>query len=121
VPAAATTPVALALVMTCRSFVPVTLIVNVLAVEFPLPFAPTNESCATPTFAVPVSAPAAVNVTVRVVPLVVSADNEPRDTEKSASVRSLTDSLNVIVIEQVEPAASAVPHPLSEMVGRAVM
>jgi hypothetical protein len=60
-------------------------------------------------------------VTVRVVPLVVSADNEPRDTDKSASVRSLTDSLSVIVIVQVEPAARAEPQPLSEIVGRAVM
>jgi hypothetical protein len=107
-------------VITCRSSVPVTLIDNAFEAALPLPFAPVNASCATLTFALPASAPAAVKVTVRVVPLAVSADNEPRDTAKSASAKSLTDSLNVIVIVHVDPAARAVPQPLNEIVGRVV-
>ena len=48
---------------------------------------------------------AAVNVTVREVPVVDRPERNPRVTVKSEIVKSLTLSVNVMVREQVAPAA----------------
>lgn len=69
---------------------------------------------------VPASAPAAVKVTVRVVPEVVRPDSEPRVTVKSESVRSATLSLSEIVTVQVCPTEYEDAHPLNVAVGRDV-
>lgn len=64
-----------------------------------------NVFAATETEPVPPVGPVAVNVMVRVVPDVVSADNLPRVAEKSARTRSATSSLSVTVMVHVAPAA----------------
>ena len=64
--------------------------------------------------------PEVVYVAVRVVPLVVSPEIEPRDTVKSAATRSVTSSLSVIVMVQVAPEEYDSAQPARLMVGTAV-
>jgi hypothetical protein len=70
-----------------------------------LPFASVTAPAATEIEAVPPKGPVAVYVRVRVVPLVVRLDSDPRVTLKSESTKSLTLSLNVAVTVHVLPAA----------------
>jgi hypothetical protein len=70
-----------------------------------LPAASDNASAITATSPTPPRFPDAVNVTVRVVPLVVRLESEPRVAVKSSSVKSVTLSLRVMVMLHVVLAA----------------
>ena len=76
---------------------------KVLDTVFELPAMSVNAPDATEMVAEP-EVPEVVYVAVRVVPLVVSPESEPRDTVKSAATRSVTSSLKVIVMVHVVPA-----------------
>ena len=76
-------------------------ILNVFDAVLLLPVASVIAFAGTETVPVPPVAPDAVNIMVREVPEVVSADKVPRVALKSESVRSLTSSLNVIVTVHV--------------------
>lgn len=99
------TPVALRLVIICRTFDDAIVTVNVLDAVLVLPLASVIAPVATDIALVPPNGPVAVKVTVREVPVVVRPEREPRVTLKSASTRSLTLSLSVMVMLHVVPAA----------------
>ena len=80
-------------------------ILNVFEAALLLPVASVIEFAGAETVPFPPIAPDAVNVMLREVPEVVSADRVPRVAVKSESARSLTSSLNVIVTVQVLPVA----------------
>jgi hypothetical protein len=85
-----------------------------------LPAASLNAPAATEMVPEP-EVPEVVYVAVRVVPLVVSPEIEPRDTVKSAATRSVTSSLKVIVMVQVVPATyEPSAQPARVIVGAAV-
>lgn len=96
-------PDALRLVSICRVFEAATSIFNVFETMLVLPFASVKAPAAIEIKAVPAVGPAAVYVTVREVPDVVRPESEPRVTFKSASSKSVTASLNVMVMLHVEP------------------
>jgi hypothetical protein len=99
------TPVALRLVIICRAFDDATVTFRVFDATLVLPFVSVIALAATDIALVPPMGPVAVYVTVREVPVVVRPEREPRVTLKSASTRSLTLSLSVMVILHVVPAA----------------
>ena len=79
-------------------------ILNVFDAVLVLPVASVIASAVTEIDPLPPAAPDAVNVMVRDVPEVVSADSVPRVAVKSESARSLTSSPNATVIVHVLPA-----------------
>ena len=95
------------------------LTLKVFDTVFELPAASVKAPAATEMVPEP-ELPEVVYVAVRVVPLVVSPEIEPRDTVKSAATRSVTSSLSVIVIVQVAPEEYDSAHPARLMVGTAV-
>lgn len=120
VPEDTETPVDVALEITCLELDAVTVTDRVEDASFVKPLAPVNDDAWTCIDPVPASTPAAVKVTVRVVPEVVRLDSEPRVTVKSDSVRSVTLSLSSTVIVQVCPTEYEDAHPLNVAVGREV-
>lgn len=120
VPDATDTPVEDELANTRTEFDSVTEIDRVLETELKLPFESVKESAAMRTDPVPETALAAVNVTVRLVPEVERFDSVPRVTVKSPSARSLTLSLNAMVMVHVSPDAMLEEHPDNVAVGFAV-
>ena len=119
-PDATETPVDVELANTCIEFEAVTEIESVFETELELPFESVNAPAPMSTDPVPASAPAAVKVTVRVVPEVERLESVPLVTVKSAIARSLTLSLSVIVMVQVSPDARLDEHPDNVAVGFAV-
>jgi hypothetical protein len=99
------TPDAVKLEIICRTFEPAIVMLSALEATFVLPAASDNASATTATSPTPPRFPDAVNVTVRVVPVVVKLDSEPRVAVKSSSVKSVTLSLSVMVMLHVALAA----------------
>ena len=95
----------MALLITVRLLGAEMVMVSVFEAALVFPLLSVIDPAATRTDPFELSEPAGVNETVRVRPEAVSEDNVPRVVLKSESVRSLTLSLNVMVIVQDVPAA----------------
>lgn len=104
VPSATSTPLLVALDNMVVAEAP-TVTESELEAVFELPAASVNEPELTDTLPVPAVAPVTVKVAVRLVPEVVRFESEPRERVKSPTTRSVTSSLNVIVIVQLAPEA----------------
>lgn len=104
-PLATETPVELMLFRIWRPFDEEIATLTVFDAVFVFPIESLNTPDDTATDPDPAIGPVAVNVTVRVVPDVVSEERVPRVVVKSASTRSLTLSLSVMVMVHDVPAA----------------